>query len=229
MTTLPVEPAHVIIADDHDLARAGIRSLLSGERGIAVVGEAKTGTAALALCRQLHPDLVLLDVRMPDLDGLAVTRAIRTESPATRVILVTMYHSADYLVEALKAGAAGFLLKGSPKEEIISTVRQVLAGQSVLDASLVLDQLRQLSPEAKATRNLGNITLRERDVLRLIALGQSNKAIADTLSLTISTVKTHVEHVIAKLGASDRTHAVVRAIELGIVRPYDADDTSATH
>src|SRR5258708_7450644 len=122
--------ARVVIADDHDLARAGLRGLLSGERGIEVVGEAASGREALELCRRARPDLVLMDVRMPDMNGLAVTRAIKHESPATSVILFTMYESADYLVEALKAGAAGYLLKGAARAEIVATRRQVLAGHS---------------------------------------------------------------------------------------------------
>ncbi len=187
--------ARVVVADDHDLARAGLRSLLSGERGLEVVGEASSGREALELCRRVRPDLVLMDVRTPDMNGLAVTRAIKHESPATSVILFTMYESADYLVEALKAGAAGYLLKGASKVEILSTVRQVLAGDSQL-------------------------TRREHDVLRLIVLGQTNREIADTLNLTVSTVKTHVEHVIGKLEVSDRTQAAVRAIELGLASAH---------
>jgi DNA-binding NarL/FixJ family response regulator len=137
--------ARVIVADDHDLARAGLRSLLSGERGLEVVGEAASGREALKLVRRLRPDLVLLDVRMPDMNGLAVTRAIKQESPVTSVILFTIYESADYLVEALQAGAAGYLLKGSSRSEILTTVRQVLAGDSLLRPDLVLQLLRRLS------------------------------------------------------------------------------------
>src|SRR3954454_8520570 len=135
----------VVVADDHDLARAGLSSLLHGERGIEVVGEASAGEQALALCRRLQPDLVLTDVRMPDMDGLAVTRAIKRESPGTSVILFTMYENADYLVEALKAGAAGYLLKGAPRQEIVETVRKVLAGESVLHPQLVLELLRRMT------------------------------------------------------------------------------------
>jgi DNA-binding NarL/FixJ family response regulator len=152
------------------------------------------------------------------MDGLAVTRAIKNESPATSVILFTMYENADYLVEALKAGAAGYLLKGASKKEIVTTVRQVLAGESVLHPELVLELLRRLSgTTAQGGPAAQHLTRRERDVLRLIALGQTNREIADTLSLTVSTVKTHVEHLIGKLGVSDRTQAAVRAIELGLV------------
>jgi DNA-binding NarL/FixJ family response regulator len=208
--------ARVVLADDHDLVRAGLRSMLTGERGIQVVGEAASGREALTLCRRVQPDLVLMDVRMPDMNGLAVTRAIKHESPATSVILLTMYESADYLVEALQAGAAGYLLKGASKVEIMNTIRQVLAGDSVLRPDLVLQLLRRMSGSAVDTAVAAQLTRREHDVLRLIVLGQTNREIADTLNLTVSTVKTHVEHVIGKLEVSDRTQAAVRAIELGL-------------
>jgi DNA-binding NarL/FixJ family response regulator len=211
------EIKRVVLVDDHDLVRAGLRCLLTGERGLEVAGEAANGTEALALCRRVRPDLALVDVRMPDMDGLAVARAIKHESPGTTVILFTMYENADYLVEALKAGAAGYLLKGSSKREIVGTVRQVLAGESVLHSELVLQLLRRLSGTARESGAAQQLTRREHDVLSLIALGQTNRQIAETLSLTVSTVKTHVEHLIGKLSVSDRTQAAVRAIELGLV------------
>ena len=194
-----------------------MRTLLSGERGLEVVGEAANGREALTLCRRARPDLVLMDVRMPDMDGLAATRAIKDESPRTSVILFTMYDNPDYVVEALKAGAAGYLQKGAPKAEIVRTVRKVLAGESVLHPEVVLELLRQLSGETRGTPDNNQLTRRERDVLDLIVLGQTNREIADTLTLTVSTVKTHVEHLIAKLAVSDRTQAAVRAMELGLV------------
>ena len=212
--------ARVVVADDHDLARAGLRGLLSGERGLEVVGEAANGREALEVCRRMRPDLVLMDVRMPDMNGLAVTRAIKHESPATSVILFTMHESADYLVEALKAGAASYLLKGASRVEIVATVRQVLAGDSVLRPDLVLQLLRQMSGGTVETLESTQLTRREHDVLRLIVLGQTNREIADTLNLTVSTVKTHVEHVIGKLEVSDRTQAAVRAIELGLASAH---------
>jgi DNA-binding NarL/FixJ family response regulator len=214
--------ARLLVADDHDLARAGLRSLLSGERGLEVVGEAASGQEALVLCRRLEPDLVLMDVRMPDLDGLSVTRAIKREAPSTSVILFTMYQKPDYLLEALKAGVAGYLLKGSTKREIITAVRQVLSGESLLHPDLVLKLLEQMSTKPPGNGGASQLTQRERDVLRLVALGQTNREIADTLGLTVSTVKTHVEHVIGKLGVSDRTQAAVRAIELGLAVTADS-------
>jgi DNA-binding NarL/FixJ family response regulator len=211
------EIKRVVLVDDHDLVRAGLRCLLSGERGLEVAGEAANGRDALALCRRVQPDVALVDVRMPDMDGLAVARAVKRESPATTVILFTMYENADYLVEALKAGASGYLLKGASKREIVSTVRQVLAGESVLHSELVLQLLRRLSGTTGEPGTGQQLTRREHDVLGLIALGQTNRQIAETLSLTVSTVKTHVEHLIGKLSVSDRTQAAVRAVELGLV------------
>jgi DNA-binding NarL/FixJ family response regulator len=211
------ERARLVIVDDHDLVRAGVRTLLSGERGLEIVGEAATGRAAVALCRGVRPDLVLMDIRMPDMDGLAATRAIKLESPTTSVILFTMYETPDYLIEALKSGAAGFLLKGASKQQLVTTVRQVLAGEAVLHPDLVVQLLRQLSGRPTEAGVPAQLTKRERDVLRLIVLGYTNREIADLLTLTVSTVKTHVEHLIGKLEVSDRTQAAVRAIERGLV------------
>jgi DNA-binding NarL/FixJ family response regulator len=218
------QPARLMVVDDHELARAGLRMLLSNERGLEVVAEAVNGTDALALCRRLHPDLVLMDVRLPDMDGLETTRAIKRESQTTSVIVFTFYENPDYLVEALKAGAAGYLLKGSSRQEILDAVHQVLAGESLLHPDLVLELLRRMSVARLQPTLAGQLTPREQDVLRLVVLGQTNREIAGTLALTVSTAKTHVEHVIGKLGVSDRTQAAVRAIELGLAPSPDAAD-----
>ena len=212
-------PARLAIVDDHDLARAGLRGMLAGERGLEIVGEAVNGRQALSLCRRLRPDLVLMDVRMPDLDGLAATRAIKQECPGTSVILVTMHENADYLLEAIKAGAAGYVLKGATKRELVSAVRRVLAGESVLEPDLTSQLLRRLArePRRDAPTPAEPLTPREREVLRLVARGYTNQEIATELTLSLSTVKTHLEHIIAKLDVSDRTQAAVRAAELGLL------------
>jgi DNA-binding NarL/FixJ family response regulator len=213
-------PARLVIADDHDLARLGLVGALAGERGLTVVGQARDGQEAVELCQELKPDLVLMDVRMPRLDGLAATGEIVRSCPRTSVIMVTMQEDPEYVIEALKAGASGYLLKESDRAEIVGAIRQVLGGASLLNAGLVADLLQKLSREARAQPESVSHALSERevDVLRLLVAGKTNREIARELILSISTVKTHVEHVIAKLDVADRTQAAVKATRLGIVR-----------
>jgi DNA-binding NarL/FixJ family response regulator len=212
-------PARVIIADDHELARAGLRSMLAGEPGIEVVGEAVNGREALNLCRRLEPELALLDMRMPEMDGLAATRAIKKACPTTSVIIVTMHENPDYLFEALKAGAAGYLLKDVSQREVVAAVQRVLRGEALLNPELATQLLRRLAGETPSGtgRAPERLTPREHEVLRLLAQGQTNREIAKALVVSVGTVKVHVEHIIAKLGVSDRTQAAVRAVELGLL------------
>lgn len=212
--------ARLVIVDDHELARSGLRGMLAGEPDLQVVGEAEDGSQALALCRRLQPHLVLLDVRMPDMDGLAAARAIKQSCPTTSIVIVTMHESPDYLLEALRSGAAGYLLKGTTRRELLSTVRNVLRGDSVLQPDLAGQLLRRLVSESRgeAAMPAHMLTRREVAVLRLVAEGRTNQDIGHELSLSLSTVKTHLEHIIAKLGVSDRTQAAVRAAELGLLR-----------
>jgi DNA-binding NarL/FixJ family response regulator len=211
------KPARVVIADDHELARAGIRSMLAGERGLELVGEATDGGEAVSICRQLHPELALLDVRMPGMDGVAATRAIKESSPETIVVLVTMYASPDYLLEALKAGAAGYLLKDASRREVITALRQVLQGESLLTTETTSRLMRRMAGETPrpAQQPIERLTQRERDVLTLMVNGHTNREISQDLNLSLGAVKAHVEHIITKLGASDRTQAAVRAVEQG--------------
>lgn len=208
-----------MIADDHDLARAGLRGLLEGEHGLQVVGEAADGREAVALCQRLQPDVVLMDLRMPGLDGLAATRAIKEQSPATSIVVVTMHENPDYLLGALKAGASGYVLKGASKREIVTAIRQVLRGGSPLAPDLAGQLLGRLATQAVGRARLPaeRLTTREQEVLRLLARGQTNRDIARELAVSVSTIKAHVEHIIAKLGVSDRTEAAVRAVELGLL------------
>jgi DNA-binding NarL/FixJ family response regulator len=223
------KPARLIIADDHALLRSGIRSMLYGEPDLEVVGEAADGAEALELCRRLQPDLVLMDVRMPKMDGLAATRAIKEEFPRTSVVMVTMQEDPDYLFEAVIAGAAGYVLKGATPEQLTNAVRQVLDGEFLFNQKLTIDLLRSMADREKLAAPSGvaaseeslsePLTARETEILRLLAQGQTNPQIARELVVSPGTVKNHVRHIIAKLGVSDRTQAAVRAMELGLLAP----------
>jgi DNA-binding NarL/FixJ family response regulator len=209
----------VIIADDHELARTGLRGMLNGEPDLEVVGEASTGQQAVSLCRRLRPDVALLDVRMPELDGLAATRLIKQESPATSVVMVTMHENPEYLLEALKAGAAGYVLKDATHEEVLRTVRRVVDGEALLTpeiASRLLVRLVREKAAAPVPQPAVPLTSRELVVLRLVGQGWTNREIAAELHLSTGTVKVHVERILAKLGVSHRTQAAVRAMEMGI-------------
>ena len=213
------KPARLVIADDHELARAGLRAMLTDQRGFELVGEASNGQEALQLCRRLRPDLALLDVRMPEMDGLTTCRAIKQECAATSVILITMHANTDYLFEALKAGAAGYVLKDLSQRELITAVQKVLHGESILNQELMARLLQRLASETPTQEDLplGRLSPREREVLQLLTKGQTNREIARNLTVSMSTVKIHVEHILAKLGVSDRTQAAVRAVEMGLV------------
>lgn len=224
----------LLIADDHDLLRQGMRIVLSLEPDLEIVGEAANGREALELCQELDPDLVLMDISMPEMDGLEATRAIKEIRPGISVLVVTTHLNPDYLLQAVKAGAAGYVLKMSRKEEIVDAIRSVIRGEFPFDQELSIDLLRQLAHEEgpgtappaanshKAPR--GTLTPREIDVLRLLALGKTNRQIAQEIHLSLSTVKGHLERLISKLGVSDRTQAAVKAVELGLVVPVPKED-----
>jgi len=218
-------PARLVIVDDQEIVRAGLRGMLASEPSVEVVGEAANGRDALALCRRILPDLVLMDVRMPDLDGLAATRALKEECPSISVIIVTMHENPDYLFEALKAGAAGYVLKDATRRELVSAIQQVLSGDTMLNADLATRLLRRLADESPQERKSAAVALtrRERQVLRLLAQGQTNREIAGNLVITAGTAKQHVERILGKLGVSDRTQAAVRAVELGLLDSSDDD------
>ena len=212
-------PARLVLADDHELARAGMRSMLTGERDLELVGEAATGRDALALCRRLQPDLALIDVRMPELDGLATTRRLRGECPQTRVIIVTVYLAPEYLLDALKAGAAGYILKEASKSELLDAIHRVLRGETILNGDVAAALLHRLADSTShaAGRPVERLTPRERDVLQLLAAGDTNRVIASRLGVSAGTVKIHVEHIIGKLQAVDRTQAAIRGMQLGLL------------
>jgi DNA-binding NarL/FixJ family response regulator len=229
-------PVRIVIADDHGLVRQGFRGMLGREEDLEVVGEAEDGREAVELCSRLRPDLVLMDVRMPRMDGLAATRVIKQRHPETSVLMVTMQENPDYLLEAVKAGAAGYVLKGSPNSQIMSAIRSVLEGEYPLNQELAMYVIRRLAggtaQEAEPSSDSQShkrpdllshsLTKRELEVLRLLAQGQTNREIAQILVLSTLTVKTHVQRIIRKLGVSDRTQAAVRAAELGLLAPESA-------
>ncbi len=218
----PPPAARVLIADDHDLVREGLRAVLAGEEDLEVVGEATDGQEALKMCRTLKPDLVLMDVRMPKSDGLQATRSIKEEMPGVSVVMVTMHENPDYLLEAIRAGAAGYILKDAEGERLVGAVRRTLSGESPLDEGLAMLLLRSLAREQERSPRPASeppapaLTAQELEVLRLLALGQTNREIARSLLSSVSTVKAHVRSTISKLGVSDRTQAAVRAIQLGL-------------
>ena len=220
-------PARLIIADDHALVREGIRSMLSSEPDLEVIGEAENGQEALELCRSLSPDLVLMDVRMPKMDGLEATRAIKGECSRTNVLMVTTHESPDYLLDAIRAGAAGYVLKDATKQQLIEAVRKALVGESPLNQDLAMRLLRRLAAPELLPSSPGErreegplfepLTDRELAALRSLARGKTNREIAQDLRVSLSTAKRHIERIINKLGVSDRTQAAVRASELGLL------------
>ncbi len=213
----------VLIADDDHLMRAGLAELVTVDATIEVVGEAATGREAVETSARLRPDVVLMDVRMPDLDGIAATRELAGRVPDTRVLILTTFEQDDYVFGALRAGASGFLLKRTRPEDLIAAVHTVAAGDALLSPSVtrrVVDRLaRQPVPRLPRAGALADLTPREREVLMLMARGLSNREIAGQLVVEESTVRTHVKRVLAKLGLRDRIQAVIFAYETGINQP----------
>ncbi len=214
----------VLLADDQAMVRAGLRLILSAEPDIRVVGEAADGVETLTAARRLRPDVRLMDVRMPRLDGIAATRQLLHSEPTpTRVVVLTTFDEDEYVEAALRSGVSGFLLKVAPPERLIDGVRTVASGGGLLDPSVtvrVIESFASTSPtRTRRAEVLETLTERERDVLRLIGRGMSNAEIAAELYLGETTVKTHVSSVLAKLGLRDRVQAVVAAYETGHVRP----------
>jgi DNA-binding NarL/FixJ family response regulator len=213
----------VLLVDDDDLMRAGLKAVVSSDSTIEVVGEAGNGRAAVEQARSLRPDLVLMDVRMPDLDGIAATREVLSTSPDVKVVILTTFEQDDYIFGALHAGASGFLLKRTGPEELLAAIHTVAAGDSLLSPSVtrtVIDRMaHQPTPELGSSRLLDELTPREREVLELVARGLSNGEIADELVIEESTVKTHVKRILMKLHLRDRIQAVILAYETGITQP----------
>jgi DNA-binding NarL/FixJ family response regulator len=239
----PSEPARIVVADDHPLFRSALRTLLEGSEGVEVIAEATDGKETLELSRRLEPDLVLMDMIMPEMDGVAATRAIKSELPRTIVLVMTASEDSEDLLSALRAGAGGYVLKSADPEEITQAIHKVIEHEFPLDQEVATRLLLRLSQEkhegqeervspapealsaqegrlmspAAADPDSGKLSPREAEVLRLVANGRTNEQIARELLLSTSTVKNHVGRILGKLGASDRTQAAIMAIEMGLI------------
>jgi DNA-binding NarL/FixJ family response regulator len=223
--TGPSAAVSVLIADDQALVRAGFRSILEAQTGISVVGEAADGRDAVDIALKRRPKVVLMDIKMPDLDGLEATRRILAEDDnETAVLMLTTFDLNEYVYDALRAGASGFLLKDVPPEDLIAAVRVVARGDGLIAPTVtkrLIEQFVRTAPPSAPPAELADLTPREVEVLRMVARGLSNGEIAADLVLSEATVKTHVKHVLAKLGVRDRVQAVVFAYESGLVSPGD--------
>jgi DNA-binding NarL/FixJ family response regulator len=221
----------VLIADDDDLMRAGLVELLSSDPSIEIVGEAATGREAVERSRRLDPQVVLMDVRMPDLDGIAATRELARIVPATKVVILTTFEQDDYVFGALRAGASGFLVKRTRPEALIAAVHTVAAGDSLLSPSVtrrVIERVaQQPTPDLTDEARLGELTPREREILGLVARGLSNREIATALVVEESTIRTHVKRILMKLQLRDRIQIVIFAYETGMNQPASAGNPTS--
>jgi DNA-binding NarL/FixJ family response regulator len=221
----------LLIADDHDLVRRGLRGLLRREPDLEIVGEARDGREAVELGLSLGPDLILMDVRMPGMDGLEATREIKAQRPEIGILMVTMHDDPDYMLEAIRSGAAGYVLKDASWADLTTSVRRALSGDFPMDPDVAARLLQRLARETPqppigkaqtgavpAGRLPDPLTPRELEVLQRLTLGRTNSGIAQDLTISVGTAKIHVQRVIQKLGVSDRTQAAVRAVELRLVR-----------
>ena len=221
----------VVIADDQALVRSGLRALLE-MRGVSVVGEAEDGRAAVEATRSLRPDVLVMDIRMPVMDGIAATREVVATGFPTRVLILTTYDLDEYVYEALRAGAGGFMLKASPPDRLVDAIHVVAGGEALLAPSLtqrlIAEHVRRPPPRAGIPEELRELTEREREVLALVARGLSNDEIAAKLVVSLATVKTHINRILMKLGLRSRVQAVVTAYETGLIRPGESSAAEET-
>jgi DNA-binding NarL/FixJ family response regulator len=212
----------VLVVDDQSMVRAGFRMLLSGEADIEVVAEAGNGREAVAMAARFRPTVILMDIRMPELDGLEATKQILAADPAARILVLTTFDLDEYIYEALRVGASGFVLKDEPPEQLIAAVRTVASGDALLSPSITRRVIREFTRTSRPAppRELDDLSAREMDVFRLIARGFSNAEIARELFISDTTVKTHITHILQKLNVRDRVQAVVLAYQTGL---FDED------
>jgi DNA-binding NarL/FixJ family response regulator len=214
----------VVLADDHALVRGALQMVITDTTDVEIVGEAGTGAEAVQLTEDLHPDVVVMDIRMPGMDGIEATRLITTGPGDTRVVVLTTFDDDDYIYGALRAGASGFLVKDMALDDILAAIRVVASGDSLIAPSvtrrLIEEFVRRPEPAA-APHRLDTITARERDVLTLVGRGMSNTEIAAQLCITMTTVKTYVGRLLSKLNARDRVHLVIIAYQTGLVTPHN--------
>jgi DNA-binding NarL/FixJ family response regulator len=224
----------VLVADDQSMVRAGFRMLLSGEEDIEVVAEASNGLEAIDKAARFQPTVVLMDIRMPELDGLEATRRILAADDTARILILTTFDLDEYVYEALRAGASGFVLKDEPPEQLIAAIRTVAAGEALLSPTITKRVIKQFAriPQPAPPKEFDELTTREQEVFRLIANGLSNAEIGRELYISDTTVKTHITHILQKLNLRDRVQAVVLAYQTGLVeadapRPGDRDEPAA--
>jgi RNA polymerase sigma factor (sigma-70 family) len=216
----------VLIVDDHPVVREGLHAMLSTDRNIEVVGESCDGAEAVTMVEEKEPNIVLMDIRMPNMDGVQATRRIKHQSPSTAIIVLTMYDSDAYVVDAMRAGASGYLLKDASRELVLDTIRAVNSGATLIKTSLLSDAISSLvqsqkgrqETAASSAEDVEQLTPREREVLKLAAVGYSNKDIAKELNITQDTVKKHMQSILGKLHASSRIHAAIQATRAGIIK-----------
>ena len=225
MTEPAAQPVTVLVADDQALLRGTFRLLIDSSRGLAAIGEAGTGQEAVDLARREHPDVVLMDIRMPQLDGIEATRLIcgSPETEGTRVIILTTFDMDEYVYAALQAGASGFLLKDTPPADLLNAIKVVASGEALLAPTvtrrLISEFARRPRPAQAPVPELAAVTSREREVLALIGRGLANQEIAERLHISLATARTHVGHLLTKLAARDRAQLVITAYETGLVTP----------
>jgi DNA-binding NarL/FixJ family response regulator len=207
----------VVIADDHSLVRQGVARYLDSADGIGVVGEAATGTEIVRVVEEVRPDIALLDIRMPDMDGLEAARAIRESRPETGIVILTAYDDRHFVVEAVRAGARGYVLKTRDAETLVQTIRLVAEGNMVIDPELVVALADELTVASRRDRQAEELTEREVEILQLVAFGHTNRDVGGKLYISPDTVKTHLEHIYQKLGATDRTAAVAEALRRRLI------------